>query len=98
MAILLQLTKQTSTWGKKKKNQKDKLHPFQALLPHGGFSNDFKSKHLSRPWAPVLTYLRGDETIIVWVLRVLLFVSHDVEEQHGHDLSSTAAGCGVALK
>ena len=36
-------------------------------------------------------YLGEDETVIVWVLRVRLFILHDVEEQHRHDLSSTAA-------
>lgn len=51
----------------------------------------FRSKHLSRPWAPVPIYLIEDEAVIVRVLWVRLLISHDVEEQHGHDLSSTAA-------
>ena len=41
-------------------------------------------------------YLGEDESVIVRVLRVHLFIPHDVEKQHRHDLSSTAAHCGVA--
>ena len=37
------------------------------------------SEHLSWPWAPMLAYFRENESVVVWVLRVLLFVFHDVE-------------------
>lgn len=49
------------------------------------------SEHLSRLWAPMPAYLAKDEAVIVRVLWVLLSISHDVEEQHRHDFSSTAA-------
>lgn len=41
-------------------------------------------------------YLGEDETVIVYILQILLLVFHDVEEQHGHDLGSATGGCRVA--
>ena len=68
---------------------------FQSCCHVVALKMTFK-KQLGRLRAPVGTYLGEDETVIIWVLRVLLFIPHDVKEQHGHDLSSTTGGRGMA--